>query len=122
MLAYTMSKLLTQHANIERDEGTLDEFDGEAKRNRVVIAKVKCRFWWWREGGSRSTSKEYATPQRTINFTGGGILMQKGTNIEDGDHIENIEDPEGNVLVEGPFRVVAVEQQESHVEAALMRP
>jgi hypothetical protein len=36
--------------------------------------------------------------------------------------LADIQDPEGNVIVEGPFRVVAVQQLEDHLEAALMRP
>ena len=121
-LAYTLSRLLTQQCPIERDAATRDQFGGEAKSTREVVATLRCRFWWWRESGSRSPSKEYATPQRTINFTGGGVLLELGADIQDGDHIKQIEDPTGSVLVDGPFRVIAVEQTEDHVEAALMRP
>lgn len=121
-LAYTLNRTLTQQCPVERDMGVTDSFGGEAKTDRKVIATVRCRLWWWRETGSRSPSREYATPERTINFTGGGVLLEPGADVEDGDHIASIQDPEGNVIVEGPFRVIAVQQIEDHFEAALMRP
>jgi len=121
-LAYTLNRLLTQQAPIERDTATTDAFGGETKAKREVVETVRCRFWWWRESGSRSPSREYATPERTINFTGGGILLELDANVKDGDHVANIQDPDGNVLVDGPFRVIAVQLLEDHREAALMRP
>lgn len=121
-LTYTLNRLLTQQAPIERDTATTDAFGGETKSKREVVETVRCRFWWWRESGSRSPSKEYATPQRTINFTGGGVLLPVGTDVRDGDHVKEIQDPGGGTLIEGPFRVIAVEQTEDHLEAALMRP
>jgi hypothetical protein len=124
MLAYTLSRSLTQRAVLEREEGARDEFGGIAKAKRVVVGKkpIPCRFWWWKEGGARSASKEYATPTRTINFTGGGIIVRPDVDVRDGDWVTAIQDTEGNVVVEGPFRVVAVEQWGSHTECALMRP
>jgi hypothetical protein len=122
MLSYTLNQLLTQKVPIERDTATLDGFGGETKAKREVIATVRARFYWWRETGSRSPSREYATPEQTINFTGGGVLLEPGANVEDGDHIASIQDPEGKVLIKGPFRVIAVQQIEDHLEAALMRP
>jgi hypothetical protein len=121
-LSYTLNHLLTQQTPIERDVAELDEFGGEEKADRQVIATVRCRFWWWREAGARSPSREYATPERTIHFTGGGVLLEEGSDVQDGDHLASIQDPDGNVIVDGPFRVVAVEQIEDHLEAALMRP
>jgi hypothetical protein len=121
-LPYTLDRLLTQQAPIERDTASRDAFGGETKAKREIVHTSKCRFWWWRESGSRSPSKEYATPSRTINFTGGGLLVPKGTDIQDGDHVKSIENLKGETLVAGPFRVVAVEELEDHVEAALMRP
>jgi hypothetical protein len=121
-LTYTLDRLLTEQAPVERDTATTDAFGGETKTKREVVATPRCRFWWWRESGSRSPSKEYATPQRTINFTGGGIVVPRDTDIRDGDHVKEIQNPAGETLVEGPFRVVAVEQTEDHLEAALMRP
>jgi hypothetical protein len=122
MLAYTLSRLLTQHAPVERDVAELDEFGGEAKAERQIVATVLCRFWWWRETGSRSPSREYATPERTIHFTGGGVLLEPGADVKNGDHLASIQDSDGNVIIEGPFRVIAIEQIEDHLEAALMRP
>jgi hypothetical protein len=121
-LAYTLDRLLTEQAPVERDTATTDTFGGKTKTKREVVATPRCRFWWWRESGSRSPSKEYATPQRTINFTGGGIVVPLGTDIRDGDHVKEIQNRAGEMLVEGPFRIVAVEQTEDNLEAALMRP
>lgn len=121
-LAYTLDRLLIQQAPVERDEGELDEFSGEPKADRQVIGTVRCRFWWWRESGSRSPSREYATPERTIHFTGGGVLLEPGADVQPGDHLAAIQDPDGNEIVHGPFRVVSFEVVEDHLEAALMRP
>jgi hypothetical protein len=121
-LAYDLAQLLTQQCPVERDERALDRFGGETKADRKVIGTPRCRFWWWRESGSRSPSREYATPERTINFTGGGVLLEPGSDVQSGDHVQSIQDEDGGVIIEGPFRVVAVEQIEDHLEAALMRP
>jgi hypothetical protein len=121
-LGYTLNRLLTEQAPVERDVGELDDFGGEAKADRQVIGTVRCRVWWWREAGSRSPSREYATPERTIHFTGGGVLLEPGADVLPGDHLANIEDEDGNVIVHGPFRVVSFEIVEDHLEAALMRP
>lgn len=121
-LAYTMQQLLTQQAVIDRDKSKRDEFGGELKVEREVIETVRCRFWWWREGTSRGGPKEFATPQRTINLIGGGIIVPKETDIEEGDHIDAIQDLEGNTLVDGPFRVTGVEEWENHIECNLLRP
>jgi hypothetical protein len=122
-LEYTINKMLEfQQCPIERDVGELDRFGGEVKQDRVVLETVRCRFWWWRETGSRSPSREFATPERTIHFTGGGVMLDPQSQVKAGDHIAQVEDPEGNVIIAGPFRVVAVEQIEDHLEAAVMRP
>lgn len=121
-LAYTLNRLLTEQAPVERDVGERDKFGGEAKADRQIVATVRCRFWWWREAGSRSPSREYATPERTIHFTGGGVLLEPDADVLAGDHLASIQDPDGNVLVPGPFRVVSFEVVEDHLEAALMRP
>lgn len=123
MLVYTMEKLLTQQAQIMRDEGALDSLGGEAKKNLVLIATVPCKFWWHREAGSRSSAREYATEQRTIFFSGARMMTAVGVDLQPGDRIENILDAEGEVEHEGPFRVIVVESfHGSHQEAGLMRP
>jgi hypothetical protein len=122
MLPYTFDKLMTETAVVERDEAVLDEFGGEAKAERVVIGSISCRYWWWKTGGSRGGSREFATPQRTINFTGGGLVCPLGSDIQDQDRIKEILDSEGNVMVDGPLRVVGVEEWDDHIEANLMRP
>lgn len=121
-LAYTINKTLTQKCTLLRDMSAKDELAGREKEERQVIETPRCRFWWWREAAGRAVAREYATPQRTINFTGGGILVEPGSVVADGDHVGDIEDRKGNVIIAGPFRVVAVEQVEDHLEAALMRP
>lgn len=121
-LMYDLNQLLTQQCPVERDLAVLDRFGGETKADRQVIDTPRCRFWWWRESGSRSPSREFATPERSINFTGGGVLLEPGADVESGDHIKQIEDLDGNVIIAGPFRVVAFEIIEDHLEAALMRP
>lgn len=121
-LDYTLNRMLIQQAPVERDVAVLDDLGGEAKADRQVVATVRCRFWWWRESGSRSPSREYATPERTIHFTGGGALLEPGADVKAGDHLANILDEDGEVVVFGPFRVVSFEVIEDHLECALMRP
>jgi hypothetical protein len=122
-LSYTINRLLeNQLAEIERDLATLDPFDGEAKAKPTLIGTIRCSFWWWKEGGARSPAREYATPQRSINFIGGFLMVEKGAEVKERDHVKAITDPNHKILIPGPFRVVAVEEWEDHNECSLMRP
>src|SRR5215472_6892991 len=122
-LYYDLVQLLTERAQVERDTATLDEFGGEPKAKREVVATLPCRFWWAKIGETgRSPMREYATPERTIHLTDGGLLLEVGANIRAGDHIKQIEDLTGKVLIEGAWRVISLLQIEDHVEAGLMRP
>lgn len=108
---------------IERDVAELDEFGGETKAKREVIGTIPARYWWWRVGGSRGGAKEYATSTRTVESLGGAMIVPLGSDIKEGyDHVAEIQDEDGKVLFEGPFRVVGVEEYESHLNVALVRP
>lgn len=122
MLAYTLDKLLTQKCTIERDVETADAAGGKRKERREKVAEPRCLFSWWRERSGRSSAREYASPERTIDFTGGTLLLDVGADVEAEDHIGTVFDAEGKVAVTGPLRIVAVMELADHWECALMRP
>jgi hypothetical protein len=122
-LYYDLVQLLTERAVVERDLGALDGFGGEPKVKREVVATLPCRFWWAKVGETgRSPMREYATPERSIHLSDGGILLEVGANIRAGDRIKEITDLHGNQLIEGNWRVISLLQIEDHLEAGLMRP
>ena len=122
ILPYTLEKLFTQEAVLERDACVLDELGGEPKAEREVIGSVECRFWWWKIGTSRGGVRELATAQRTVEFAGGGMIVPLGTDIRDGfDHVKEVLE-NGKTVFVGPLRVVGVIEYEAHIEVPLMRP
>jgi hypothetical protein len=118
ILPYTLSRLLeAQRAQIIRDQGSADEHGAEAHADWQPHATVPCLFWWDRES-ARGPAKLYASPQREIAQQEGGMLLASGTDITESDRVQEITDPDGNVVVPGPFDIVAVFVHSDHVEIA----
>jgi hypothetical protein len=124
MLAFTLAKIMVQLAVIERDQAKPDAFGAEVATDWKALSTVACRLWWWKgsKGTDKSASAQYGTPQATINVTGGDMCVPLGTDITDMDRIAKVTSLSGDLVEEGPFRVLSVNQYETHIELSLERP
>jgi|SRR5215472_1939758 len=121
-LEYTINRLIEQHLiQIERDTAAKDPYGAEGKRAWALHATIEGLFWWWPTHGAGRFVEE-ATPQRAVDITGGGCLFPIGTDVTEFDRIGNIKDPDGNLEVEGPFRIVSLRRLPTHVEISVERP
>lgn len=124
MLAYTLDRMLeTQLAVIERQINLANKWGAMETEDWEVLPSVPCKFSWWHSESGRGTAREYAEPERKVNLRGGILIVALGTDVTDKDRVSSITDGEGNILIDtGPFRIVAVEQQASHLELSLYQP
>lgn len=121
-LEYTINRLIEQHLiQIERDTASKDIYGAEAKRSWGLHATIEGLFWWWPTHGAGRFVEE-ATPQRAVDITGGGCLFPIGTDVTEMDRLGNIKDPDGNLEVEGPFRIVSLRRLPTHLEISVERP
>lgn len=125
MLDLTLAQLLIQTVVIERDVQPPNEWGSETPHDWQPHATVECRLWWWK--GSRSSAKspseQYARPQATYDETGGDMLLPDGTDVTTADRLGAVTDTQtGEVIDEGPFRILSVNRYEDHVELSLARP
>ncbi len=123
MLAYTINKLLTQQAVIQRDLSTSDRYGSKAREDWQTISTSPCVMWWWHES-ARGPAKEFASAQRTVAMNEGGFLFPVGTDVTEDDQVLQINDLDGNMLVHGPFDISAVENPPGalFVQAYWIRP
>jgi hypothetical protein len=110
---------------IERNVASSDEWGAEMPPDWQSHLVVECALWWWK--GSKSTDKspsnQYARPEATYDETGGDIALPAGTDVTTLDRIGAVTDLEtGEVIEEGPFRIVSVNRYKDHVELSLERP
>jgi hypothetical protein len=120
-LAFDLNVLLTQFAQVERDQATPGLYGQESKSDYQLVANIPCRFSWWRTQSGRSTSREWAEPQSRIFYSGGVLTLEAGADIQNGDHVAAILE-NGEVVVEGPFQVSSVQAWEDHTDVQLTRP
>ena len=120
MLAYTLERLLTQKAVIERNEAAGDNFGADGRSNWQEHLTVSCRLWW-DKFGARSPSRTYVDPARTVPISEGGILVPLGTDVTEKDRIARILDGNGDPYIEGNFTITAVMNEEDHMELAIER-
>jgi hypothetical protein len=125
MLPYTLSEIYTQTVVIERDEAEPDEFGAVTKAEWLPVGETVCRLWWWK--GSKSTAKsasnQYARPQATYDETGGDLALPLDTDVKVTDRLGAVTDVStGEVIDEGPFRIVSLNRYEDHIELSLERP
>lgn len=124
MLQVTEALIYTQKVVIERDHASPDAFGAAVATEWEVLSTVPCRAWWWKgsKSSDKSPSAQYARPQTSINVTGGDMSVPLGTDVTDLDRVGALLDSAGNVIEEGPFRVIAVNPYEDHIELSLERP
>jgi hypothetical protein len=124
VLDYTLEQILTQVAHFERDVGTVDGSGGKMAVDWQPSGEVPCRMWWWKgsKSSDKSPSAQFARPQATINVTGGDMAVPLGTDVTNEDRLAKVVDPTNGQTLEGPFRVIAVNEYEDHVELSLERP
>lgn len=124
MLPTVEAQVYTQIAVFERNDGASNGLGAETALNWQALSKVPCRAWWWK--GSRSSDKspsaQYARPQLTLNTTGGDMAVPLGTDVTDEDRLAEVTDQDGNTVEKGPFRVIAVNTYNDHLELSVERP
>jgi hypothetical protein len=124
VLETTLTAMMSEVAIFERQRATADASGGIRKRDWTLLSKTECRLWWWKgsKSSDKSPSAQFARPQATIDVTGGDMMLPLGTDVTEEDRLARVTDEEGNVREEGPFRIVAVNTYETHIELSLERP
>lgn len=121
MIAYTLNRLLTQQAVLQRDTAQLDNFGGLAKVGWQPYITVPARLFWYRSEGLRSSQREYADQERLIPLQIGGLIVPLDTNVTETDQVASVLNADGTVYVAGPFQITAALNVETHMELALYR-
>ncbi|MGH3265165.1 MAG: hypothetical protein ACRDNS_24590, partial [Trebonia sp.] len=87
MLAYTLDRLLTEQALIERDQGVGDAYGAPGQPDWQPHLTVACRLAWDRSSGVRSADRTYVTPARAAPMSEGLIVVPLGTDVTERDRI-----------------------------------
>lgn len=126
MLTYTLDRLLTEQAQIERNMASFDAYGAQGAENWQPFSTVPCRLVWDRGTGIRSPDRVYVSPARVAPLDEGLILVPLGTDVTQSDRITqiNARDPLSGAwspYVTGVFQIVAVLVQEGHMELNVLR-
>ena len=120
MLEYTLNQLFTQRATVYRNVTSGDGYGAPAPEDFQYRSTVRCRLWWQHSSGVRSANRTYVSPGRTVPVAEGGMIVPVGTDITEQDRVVEITDNQGNVLYASNFTVVAVINNEDHIELSLI--
>jgi hypothetical protein len=127
MLAYTLSRLMTEQAVIQRNMSQADAYGADGPENWQPLSTIPCRLWWDKStGGARSANRVYVDPARAVPIDQGGLLVALGTDVTENDRITQVlaRNPVSGTwttYLEGLFTIVAVLVQEDHMEINLTR-
>lgn len=119
---YSIQQLFTQQAVIQRDMSVPDTYGADNPPDWQAIATVPCRLYWARSSGVRSAQREYPTAQRLAPVSDGGVIMPLGTDVTEADQIVKVLNTDGSLHIDGVFEIVAVVNQETHMELGVFRP
>ena len=120
-LSYTLQRLFTEQAVVERDTAGEDAYGASTGPNFEYHATVPCRLWWDKSSGARAANRVYVSPSRTVPTSVGGMIVPLGTDINENDRVTAVRDRQGNPKVDGIFQVSAVLYEEDHIELDLVR-
>lgn len=118
---YAISRMMETHEIfLEEETGTADSF-GVGDKVWVPYQQIKGLFWWWPARGEGGFQEE-GDPERSVDKTGGGVLIPRGVKVIEAKHRVGKILLEGQVEVNGPFRIVSVRDTPTHIELSLIRP
>lgn len=121
MLTYTLERLLTQQAVIERDMSVPGPGGSTGRPDWQEHLVVPCRLWWFQSSGARSAQRTYVDPARTVPLSEGGMLLPLGTDVTEKDRIARVLHANGDVYIEGHLIIDAVLAQDDHMELNIDR-
>jgi hypothetical protein len=126
MLAYTLNRLLTERAVVERDMGQVDAYGADGAPDWQQHLIVPCRMWWAVSQGARTANRTYVTPARAVPVSDGGMLVPTGTDITEADRIPRVltyspAEASWVPYIEGAFTISSVVTTDDHVEVGLIR-
>lgn len=126
MLSYTLTRMLTQRAVIQRDSGEVDAYGADGTPDWQDYLTVPCRLAWAKSEGARSASRTFITPARTAPVSEGGVLVPLGTPVTETDRVARILqwDPvmgSWEPYIDGIFMISMVLTNEHHVELSVSR-
>lgn len=78
----------------------------------TVDSALPCFAWYQSERGERQNNESYAAIG-TIR-----MIVPAGTDLDEGDVFDAVKDKRGNVLFDGPLRVVSIARRPDHVAVA----
>lgn len=126
ILPYDLALLFSEgqrsgFAVIERDMGVGDAYGGESSPNWRTLSTVPCVLVWNRSTGTRSASRTYVTPARTVSEQEGMFVIPAGTDVTEEDRVARFVDADGNVIEDGLFLIGVLLEQGTHLELYVER-
>lgn len=122
MLAYTLERLLTHQAVIQRNQTGYDAYGAvNGPPNWQTHLTLLARVWWDRSSGVRSANRTFVDPAREVPIDVGGLLLPLGTDVTEQDRVSAINLANGTPYIQGIFLITAVLSQEDHMELNLTR-
>lgn len=126
-LGYTLNRLLTEQAVIERNMAGQDAYGADRPDDWQLHVTVACLSWWDRSAGVRSANRTYVDPARTVPISQGGMLLPLGTDVTEKDRITqiNVYDPVEGEWVPGVVGIIEIaailDQSTDHLEVNIIR-
>ena len=119
--AYTLSRLMTRQAVIQRDQSEPDSYGADRAPVWADHVTVPCAFWWDKATGTHSANRTMVNVSRDVPVSAGGMLIPSGTDVTEDDRILRLLNPDGSVWVEGIFTIIAVLNEYTHMEVDVER-
>jgi hypothetical protein len=113
--------LLTQRAEIQRDQSTVDDAGGKTARDWETLATVDSFMWWGSGATITRMGQIQGHPEATTDVNIGGMLMPQGTDVTARDRIGAVTDDAGNTIEPGPLEIIAVSNFEGITEVTFRR-
>lgn len=123
MLAYTLQRLLTQQADIQRNMATQDDLGAQDTDDWELLATVPCLLSWSKISATgRGSNKTYVDTSRQVPVEEGTLLLPTGTDITEADRISQITDRvTADLIYGGIITINTVVHQSDHLEVGVIR-
>lgn len=112
-------EMMSMRAELQRNTASTDTYGGPGKPGYTLVKDgVQCYVW--------SKTKQRIMEGRIAEVEEIGAIFPDGTDVQTLDRIEQFKNRKGDVLMDGPFEVVAVTERHDgqsihHIEAKLRR-
>lgn len=115
-----LETVLTQTAEILRDQATKDEFGATSSRDWQLLSTVSCFLWWGTGRILTRAGSIHEHPEARADLDTGGMLIPTGTDVTAHDRIGQVLDADGTLIASG-LQVIAVLPYEGVAELSFRK-